>query len=132
MVIFFKKNEKMKNCTARDTPSSSAAALRDGVNPSLLSAIVGVTVSCVTLCWYQREHDQVQHHSFPVFLSSFLVLCVVWSELLHIVEGLGSQPHLSRSQGAVMFGVGAWAGHDRDPECLYTLVSRNCDLESGR
>ena len=51
--------KKTKKCTARDdTSPSSAAALRDGEKPSLLSAIVGVTVVLEEATPEDREQRQ--------------------------------------------------------------------------
>ena len=55
-----KKRKNENKCTARDdTSSSSAVALRDGGNASLLSAIAGVSVSVVDACLWKHPVSNV-------------------------------------------------------------------------
>ena len=43
-------------------------------------------------------------------------MCCFWSEEFHLVEGWEVGTSLVTLQGAVLFVVGAWTKHDRDPE----------------
>ena len=69
-------------------------------------------VSCITLCWCQRDHDQVRHHSslcgrvclslFLVFVCRFLV-----RRNSTLVKGREVGTSLVTLQGAVLVVVGA-------------------------
>ena len=69
------------------------------------------------MSWYRRENDQVRHRSFLVCHTFFWYLCVVFlSEELRPEEWSEAVSSPNTLQGAVLFVVGAWTRHDRDPE----------------
>ena len=80
--------------------------------PKLRSIVPAVTG--VSLCRYQREHDQAWH--LVVLPFPFWCPCCFWSWVLHFVEGSEVETSLVMLHRAVLFVFGACARHDRDPE----------------
>ena len=98
-----KDSQKMENCGLASHAVPRRNAQPDGrMELSILLHSTVPTVSYVTLCWYQREHDQVRHHSCPVCISPLLVLCVLFGPRnSDLGKGRKLEPHLH--QRAVLF-----------------------------
>ena len=70
--------ENGKLWTRESCSSETERSARWAYGTLHFAALHRTTVSYVTLCWYQREHDHVRHHSCPVCISPILVLCVLF------------------------------------------------------